>query len=144
MTHPARSLAIWKFRHGAVTALGIGANLVFAIPLLVTPEAILQLFGIPAYELLWPRFAGGLLILLSCFYAPMVVDLDRFRVLAWLQIFPSRLFGVLFFLIAVLGFGAPAGFLAGALLDGIVSIALLNCLIRITKLEQELLFGEET
>lgn len=135
---------MWKYRHGAVTALGIGANLLFAIPLLVAPEAILHLFGIPAYELIWPRFAGGLLILLSCFYAPMVVDLDRFRVLAWLQIFPSRLFGVLFFLIAVLGFGAPAGFLAGALLDGIVSIALLTCLIRITKLEQELLFGEET
>ena len=142
MTHPARSLALWKSRHGVVAAMGIGYNLLLAVPLLIAPEFILSVFGIPAYELMWPRFAGGLLIILSCFYAPMVVDLDRFRILAWLQIFPSRLFGVLFFLISVVGFGAPTGFLVGALLDGLVSLALLYCLIRITKLEQALLGGD--
>ena len=141
MAHQSHSLSLWKHRHGIVTVIGIIANLIFAIPLLFAPEFILGLFGIPLGQLVWPRFAGGLLIILSCFYVPMVVDLDRFRILAWLQILPSRLFGTVFFLTAVIGFGAPAGFIAGALVDGIFTLALLYCLINIVKIEQEIATG---
>jgi len=142
MAHPTHSLSLWKYRHGIVTVLGIAANLVFAIPLLFAPEFILGLFGIPMGQLVWPRFAGGLLIILSCFYVPMVVDIDRFRALAWLQIVPSRLFGTVFFLTAVIGFGAPAGFIAGALVDGGFALALLYCLINIVRIEQQIATGE--
>ncbi len=138
MARPSHSLSVWKHRHGIVTVIGIVLNLAFAIPLLFAPESLLNLFGIPIGQLIWPRFAGGLLIILSCFYAPMVVDLDRFRILAWLQILPARLFGTVFFLTAVIGFGAPVGFIAGALVDGTIMLALLYCLINIVKIEQEI------
>ena len=45
----------------------------------------------------WPRLAGGLLILISTFYVPMTFDFDRYRVFAWLAVFPSRTFGATFF-----------------------------------------------
>jgi hypothetical protein len=50
-----------------------------------------------ATPVLWPRFAGLLLIILSVFYTPAATDLDRYRIVAWLAI-GSRAAGVLFFL----------------------------------------------
>jgi hypothetical protein len=51
----------------------------------------------PAEPLLWPRFAGLLLVLLSIFYMPAANDPDRYRTTAWTAV-GSRLAGVLFFL----------------------------------------------
>ena len=135
------SLSRWKFRHGVIVWIGIVLNLLLAVPLLFNPHWVLDLFGVPAAQTIWPRFAGGLLILLSIFYMPMTWDLDRHRVFAWLAVFPSRTFGVVFFLTAVLGYGQPAGFIAGVLIDGAISIASLYCLIRIVRLEQNIVTG---
>ena len=135
------SLSRWKFRHSVIVWIGIVLNLLFAVPLLFTPVWVLELFGVPVAQTIWPRFAGGLLILLSIFYIPMTWDLDRHRVFAWLAVFPSRTFGVVFFLTAVLGYGQPAGFIAGVLIDGIISIASLHCLIRIVRLERNIMTG---
>jgi len=77
---------------------GIVANLALAIPTLLAPEQLMALSGFPpASPLLWPRFAALLLILLSLFYMPAGIDVDRYRSVAWLAV-ASRLAGVVFFL----------------------------------------------
>lgn len=77
--------------------LGIFANLALALPTLAAPDMIIDRVGLPtATPVLWPRFAGLLLIILSVFYTPAATDLDRYRIVAWLAI-ASRAAGVLFF-----------------------------------------------
>jgi hypothetical protein len=77
--------------------LGIIANMGLAVPTLVAPERTMALSGVPiAVPVLWPRFAGLLLILLSVFYMPAGVDPNRYRVVAWLAV-GARLAGVVFF-----------------------------------------------
>jgi hypothetical protein len=78
--------------------LGILANLALALPTLAAPDMVIEMARLPtATPVLWPRFAALLLILLSVFYAPAGMDLDRYRIVAWLAI-GSRAAGVLFFL----------------------------------------------
>ena len=78
--------------------LGILANLALALPTLAAPDMMMELVRLPtATPVLWPRFAALLLVLLSVFYSPAAVDLDRYRIVAWLAI-GSRAAGVLFFL----------------------------------------------
>lgn len=136
-----QSISRWKARHSAIVLLGILLNLSLAVPLLFFPRWVLGLFDIPAGpSTIWPQFAGGLLILLSAFYLPMTWDLDRYRVFAWLAVFPSRSFGVAFFLVALLR-GEPGGFFVAVLIDGAIAIASLYCLIRIVTLEQAIADG---
>jgi hypothetical protein len=79
--------------------LGIVANFVLALPTLAAPAQMIALTGLPtATPDLWPRFAALLLILLSVFYMPAGVDIDRFRPVAWFAV-ASRLAGVVFFLL---------------------------------------------
>lgn len=78
--------------------LGIVANLALAIPTLLAPGWLIARGGLPAAApLLWPRFAALLLMLLSLFYVPAAIDLDRYRATAWLSVL-SRLAGVVFFI----------------------------------------------
>jgi len=77
--------------------LGIFANLALALPTLAAPDFMMDRVGLPtATPLLWPRFAGLLLIILSVFYTPAATDLDRYRIVAWFAI-ASRAAGGLFF-----------------------------------------------
>lgn len=136
-----QSISRWKARHSAIVLFGIVLNLALAVPLLFWPRWVLGLFDIPAGpSTIWPQFSGGLLILLSVFYLPMTWDIDRYRVFAWLAVFPSRSFGVAFFLIALLR-GEPGGFFVAVLIDGSIAIASLYCLIRIVTLEQAIADG---
>lgn len=84
--------------------IGIAANLCLALPTLLAPERMIALSGLPpATPVLWPRFAGLLLVLLSLFYMPAGFDTTRYRAVAWLAVV-SRLAGVVFFV----GFQEPA------------------------------------
>ena len=77
--------------------LGIFANLAMALPTIAAPDMLLEFSRLPtATPVLWPRFAGLLLVILSVFYTPAATDLDRYRIVAWLAI-GSRAAGVLFF-----------------------------------------------
>ena len=77
--------------------LGILANLALALPTLAAPDFMIDRVGLPtATPVLWPRFAGLLLVILSVFYTPAATDLDRYRIVAWFAI-GSRAAGVLFF-----------------------------------------------
>jgi hypothetical protein len=137
-----QSLSRWKSRHSLVVWIGILMNLAYCVPLLVAPEWTLKLFGIPQETTtFWPRLVGGLLILISVFYVPMTIDLDRHRIFAWLSILPSRTFGATFLFIAVIGFGFSGGFLVPAFIDAGVAIASLWCLIRVVALEQKIAEG---
>jgi hypothetical protein len=94
MTIERGKAAVW---FGRVVWLGILANFALAIPTLLVPDRLIAMVNLPAATpLLWPRFAAWLLILLSLFYMPGAIDLDKYRVPAKLSVF-SRLAGVVFF-----------------------------------------------
>jgi hypothetical protein len=77
--------------------LGILVNIGLAIPTLLIPERMIALTGLPLPSpLLWTRFSALLLLLLSAFYMPAGIDLDRYRANAWMAV-GSRLVGVIFF-----------------------------------------------
>jgi hypothetical protein len=79
--------------------IGIVANLVLSIGVIMNPAAMLIRFSLPdASPLLWPRFSALLLILLSVFYMPAGIDPDRYRANAWMAV-GARLVGVVFFLV---------------------------------------------
>jgi len=78
--------------------IGVAGNFALALPTLIAPGRMLALSGFPAASpLLWPQFAGLLLVLLSVFYMPAGIDLDRYRSIAWLAV-GARLAGVVFFI----------------------------------------------
>lgn len=82
---------------------GIFANLALALPTIAAPAFMIDMISLPtATPDLWPRFAGLLLVLLSVFYTPAAIDVDRYRIVAWFAV-GSRLTGVLFFAVE----GAP-------------------------------------
>jgi hypothetical protein len=77
--------------------LGIAANIVFAVPMMIAPGRMLAWGSLPPVTpILWMRFAALLLILLSVFYMPAGIDPDRYRATAWTAVL-SRLAGVVFF-----------------------------------------------
>ena len=78
--------------------LGILANLALALPTIAAPDMMIDFFRLPtATPVLWPRFAGLLLVILSVFYTPAGTDIDRYRIVAWFAI-GSRTAGFLFFM----------------------------------------------
>ena len=81
-----------------VVWVGIAANLALALPTLAASSQVIAMAGLPtATPDLWPRFSALLLVLLSVFYMPAGLDIDRYRTTAWFTV-GSRLAGVLFFL----------------------------------------------
>jgi hypothetical protein len=78
--------------------LGILANLALALPTIAAPDFMIDRVGLPtATPVLWVRFSGLLLVILSVFYTPAATDIDRYRIVAWFAI-GSRAAGVLFFM----------------------------------------------
>ncbi len=60
------------------------ANVVIALPAIAAPSAIVGLAGLPAAAPeIWPRLAALQLIVLSAFYLPAAMDIDRYRPIAW-------------------------------------------------------------
>ena len=132
----AESIGIWTARHALIVWIGIVLNLLLILPLLFDPVWLLGLFGIPINQTLWVRFSGLLLLIISIFYIPATIDLERYRVIAWLAVFPARSFGSVFFFLAVFVFDQPPGFIVGILLDGVIGLMTLICLIKVTELER--------
>jgi hypothetical protein len=83
---------------GRLILLGVGVNIILSIPALLFPDWLLNLLGLElAVPQVWVRFAANLLILLSLFYIPAAIDLQRYQINAWLAVI-SRLAGFVFFL----------------------------------------------
>src|ERR1044072_9047975 len=105
-------------RYKWVTWLGIFLNSLFIFPLLIAPRWFLNLLGlsIPS-PIIWAMLPGMLLLWISIFYIPPAIDLKRYRVYAWLAIFPSRAGGATACIGAVLFFDQELGFLSIGLVD---------------------------
>jgi hypothetical protein len=102
--------------------LGILANLALALPTIAAPDFMIDRVGLPtATPVLWVRFSGLLLVLLSVFYTPAATDIDRYRIVAWFAI-GSRAAGVLFFM-------PQATYRMFGLFDGVFLIPLLLLLL---------------
>jgi hypothetical protein len=81
-----------------VTAVAIASNVVAALMLLAAPSTMLAMAGLPTAKTdLWPRLAAWQIVILSLFYLPAAVDIDRYRAVAWLVV-ASHLAGGLFFM----------------------------------------------
>ena len=91
-------------RHAVLVWIGIILNLGFVIPLLfsaMVPRPVRH----PAPTHL--AALCGVAVILSVFYIPATLDFGRYRVFAWLAVFPSRTFGTVFFFLAVILSGQP-------------------------------------
>jgi len=130
------SITHWAVRHSLFVWLGIALNLVVAVPLLWSPDWILGTLRLPLDQPVWGRLGGFLVIVVSSFYVPAAIDLQRYRVNAWLAILLSRSGGALFFFLAVFVYDQPPIFLVGALVEGSVALATLYCLSRVEGLER--------
>jgi hypothetical protein len=73
------------------------ANVVIALPAIAAPSAIVGLAGLPAAAPeIWPRLAALQVIVLSAFYVPPAIDLDRYRLLAWFAVAAHAAGGIFF------------------------------------------------
>jgi len=140
---PARGTEEMRLRtvYRWVACIGIGANMLFVLPLVFVPHVMLRFLNVGGEPVAWAQEAGLLLGIISVFYIPALFDLDRFRPFAWLAIFPSRAFGVLFTFIAVLFLGANDAFLLGVVLDLPFAVAQTFILGRIEKIERKAVLG---
>lgn len=118
-----------------VTWFGILVNVLFVFPLVFAPRTILKLLALDVEPVLWARSAGILVFIMCVFYFPASVHLKRYRLYAWLAIFPARFLGAVFFILAVFVVGYPLGYLSIGFVDlGILSLQLL-ILLNIRRVE---------
>ena len=129
---PYDNLATWYKR---VTWFGIFLNATFIFPLLFVPQFALDILGIDCQPLIFARTAGLLLCWISVFYIPATMDLKKYRVYAWLAMFPSRIGGATFFFGAVLFFDKPLGFLPIAIIDASILLMQLFIMLKIREVE---------
>ena len=122
-------------RYQRVTWFGIFLNSLFIFPLLFAPRFFLGLLGLAVNPIIWGMLPGMLLLWISIFYIPATVDLKKYRVYAWLAIFPSRTGGATFCLGAVFLFHQPPGFLTIGLVDLFILLWQLRILMQIRKVE---------
>ncbi len=130
--HAYERLARW---YRWVTWFGMLLNMLFIVPLLFAPQFAFRVLRIEVEPDIWARIAGLFLFIITIFYIPASVDLRRFRVFAWLAILPSRAFGTVFFLLAVVLFEYPLSYLSGAILDGSIVLAQLVILLNVLRVE---------
>ena len=119
-----------------VTWCGIFINLCFVFPLVFAPQRILKLLALDVQPVLWARSAGILVFIMCVFYFPASLDLKRYRVYAWLAIFPARFLGALFFILAVFVVGYPQGYLSIAFVDLTILSLQLLILLNVRRVER--------
>jgi|SRR5688500_13395503 len=114
---------------------GIAVNILFVIPLALHPGWFLRLLKIPLDQLIWGQTGAMTLFIITVFYIPGAMDSTRYRLVAWMHVFPARICGGTFFLVAVLFFGQPLGFLSIAVVDTFFGLTTLYCLVQMTREE---------
>lgn len=95
--------------------LGIVADWVLTIPVIIAPEKVLDLLGLRAtHDPVWTAFAALLVLILSLFYIPGANKPYRYRLNAWFAVF-ARPPGVIFFLVLYPGLYPAFGLLDASL-----------------------------
>lgn len=75
----------------------IAGNVAVALPAIAAPSALLALAGLPAAAPeVWPRLAAVQAIVLAALYAPAALDVDRYRMVAWLTVAAHAAGGIFF------------------------------------------------
>jgi hypothetical protein len=115
---------------------GITVNILFVLPLLLVPTAFLGLFGIDIDQPVWARASGALMFIITVFYIPGAMDPIRYKLFTWMHALSARGVGATFFLVAVLCFDQPLGFLSIALVDAFFGITSLYALLKMQDLEE--------
>lgn len=111
--------ALFWFR--LLVAVGGIANLTFAIPAFFAPQVLVELIDVGALDQsVWLRNVAILLIIISAFYIPAILDPFRYAFNSVLLVVGRFSAGV-FFLVLVLTAGYPDGFLVLALTDLVFS-----------------------
>jgi cytochrome c5 len=113
------SLRHWKSVYSMVSWAGIGLNTLLWCSLLFAAFAFTAAFDIVALPITWVQLCGELLGLVTIFYIPPALNVDRYRPYAWIGII-SRASSFLLAVIGVLSLGAPKAFLVVAVLDGLI------------------------
>lgn len=132
-----KSSSYWILRHSIVVWVGIVANAFLFLPLFFWPDEVIAFFNVPALDnTTWARACAMLLAIITVFYVPATIDFARYRLFAWLGVFPSRTFGATFFATAVFLFNQAPGFLIVTLLDAVFGLATLVCLMKIHAYEK--------
>lgn len=107
--------ALFWFR--ILVAAGGIANLAFALPAFLFPPLLEVLIEIdPVQQTVWLRNVGILLIILSSFYIPAILDPFRYMFNS-IALIVGRFSAGLFFLVLVVSAGYPDGFWVLALAD---------------------------
>ena len=122
-----------------VTWFGIFLNSLFIFPLLIAPVWFLGLLelSVPS-PIIWAQLPGMLLLWISIFYIPATIDLKKYRVFAWLAIFPSRVGGATACIGAVLFLDQEPGFLSIGFVDLFILLLQLRILLKIRAVEHPL------
>jgi hypothetical protein len=97
--------------------LGILANALVGLALLLAPETAMDRLALPAASEVWVRYVGLFILVVTVSYIPAALYTPAFRFLGSYAIFVRVVF-VVFFLIA------GGGFLWFALFDGVFAVAL--------------------
>jgi len=109
---------VYAQRFSNLMYLGVAVNMLFVIPMLFAPQALLGLLHMTVPQpVLWVRAAGLLLLEISILYLPIAASPYRYASLAWLVLPVMRGGGSSFFLIAVLFFRQEPGFASIAIVD---------------------------
>ncbi len=102
---------------GSFVALGLIANLIFALPAFVAPQFVVRIFDLGSLDQnVWLRHVGLLLVIISVMYIPAICDPFRYIFIAGLLV-AGRLSAGVFFLYLVLFADYPRGFLIIAYTD---------------------------
>lgn len=89
--------------------IAIAGNIVLALPAIAAPAAMLDLAGLPgAAPEIWPRLAAFQALVLGALYVPAAIDVDRYRLPAWLAV-AAHVAGAAFFTLEP-GFGLFAAY----------------------------------
>jgi hypothetical protein len=99
------------------------------------PRFTLDLLGLDCQPLIFARACGMLLLWISVFYIPATIDLKKYRVYAWLAMFPSRIGGATFFFGAVFLFGKELGYLPIAIVDASILLMQLIIMLKVHGVE---------
>jgi|SRR5690606_4519967 len=102
--------------HRIVGTLGAIANFFLALSLLFATSKTLAILKVDLDQLIWAKFSGGLIFIITCYYVPELLDLKKYRLNAWLSVF-IRGSSALFYSLSVLFFLQQPGFLIIAMLD---------------------------
>ena len=87
-----------------VVWIGIPVNLLFAVPALFAPDALINTLDLEEdFETVWLRNAGLLIFIITFFYVPIALAPSRYPAVSWLIVAGRLLAAAFFFQVVYFG-----------------------------------------